>query len=175
LSDIDILLWVKIHLFLLLFFSSLFLYRQMLGVSPVVSLLMKLACLGKSETRKGRKQHRKKALPGLFAKKAERSVHFWTSSEASQLIKLILHQKRYHWRTLEKGETKLCTHGIGDGQAHKPFPQASILQETHPLEREVERKKRVQLFVHQVSFSPLFVTPVSKPLRRVRQWYQKGG
>jgi hypothetical protein len=34
----------------------------------------------------------KRLLPGLFAKKAERSVNFWTSSEASQPIKLILHQ-----------------------------------------------------------------------------------
>jgi hypothetical protein len=34
----------------------------------------------------------KRLLPGLFAKKAERSVNFWTSSSASQPIKLILHQ-----------------------------------------------------------------------------------
>jgi|ERR1035438_433621 hypothetical protein len=34
----------------------------------------------------------KRLLPGLFAKKAERSVNCWTSSEASQPIKLILHQ-----------------------------------------------------------------------------------
>jgi hypothetical protein len=36
----------------------------------------------------------KRLLPGLFAKKAERSVNFWTSSSASQPIKLILHQNR---------------------------------------------------------------------------------
>jgi hypothetical protein len=43
------------------------------------------------------------------------------------------------------------------------------------IEREVERKKRAQLFVHQVSFSLLFVTPVKRLLRRVRQWYQNRG
>jgi hypothetical protein len=34
----------------------------------------------------------KRLLLGLFAKKAERSVKFWTSSSASQPIKLIFHQ-----------------------------------------------------------------------------------
>jgi hypothetical protein len=34
----------------------------------------------------------KRLLPGLFAKEAERNMNFWTSSEASQPIKLILHQ-----------------------------------------------------------------------------------
>jgi hypothetical protein len=53
---------------------------------------MKLACLGSNETRKGRKHRRKRLMTGLFAKKAERNVNFWTSSEASEPIKLILHQ-----------------------------------------------------------------------------------
>jgi hypothetical protein len=35
----------------------------------------------------------KRLLPGLFAKKAERSANVWTSSYLSQPIKLILHQK----------------------------------------------------------------------------------
>jgi hypothetical protein len=36
----------------------------------------------------------KRLLPDLFAKKAERSMNFWTFSSACQPIKLILHQKR---------------------------------------------------------------------------------
>jgi hypothetical protein len=37
LSDIDLLLWAIPHLWFLLFFASLFLYRQVLTGSPAVS------------------------------------------------------------------------------------------------------------------------------------------
>jgi hypothetical protein len=67
------------------------------------ALLMKLACLGKMRQEKEEDTTEKRLLTGLFAKKAERSVNFWTPSEASQPIKLILHQnggRAHDWHLL---------------------------------------------------------------------------
>jgi hypothetical protein len=84
----------------------------------------------------------KRLLPGLFAKKAERNVNFWTSSEASQPIKLILHQNGYRWRTLGKVETKPYAQCTGTVCAEKTLHLAQPIEEAHPVERELQSEKR---------------------------------
>ncbi len=96
--------------------------------------------------------------------------HSIISYQASEL-----HQKRYRWRTLEKAETKLCVQCTSDRDAEKTLHLAQTIEETHPVERELQREKRTGLLFHQVGFRLLSVPPTRKLLSRVRQRYQKRG